>query len=201
MDSVQGLDYLKPVDAEDVGLNPDYVYRSFPSGDKYLKNLLEDFNISGNDSILDIGCGKGSAMRTMLKFPFARVDGIELSEDIALIAMKNIEILHIDRSNIFICNASQFKDYDNYNYFYIYNPFPSFVMSTVVGNLVQSIQRVQRKVVLIYNNPTCHDVIVSKGKFCKTREYPDEWKKGIFIYSNVDTEPKCQDSFETVDCL
>ncbi len=43
------------------------------SGKKYLINLLNDIDITSKDSIIDIGYGKGSAMRTMLKFKTGQI--------------------------------------------------------------------------------------------------------------------------------
>lgn len=140
-DIFHGLDFLTVIQPEDVGLDSKKAYRSSPSGDKFLQNLLMDFNISSQDSIIDIGCGKGSAMRTMLKFPFAQVDGIELSEYIAKIAARNFERLKADRSRIFIGNAARFKKYDAYNIVYFYNPFPCNVMLDVVNSLIYSIKK------------------------------------------------------------
>jgi cyclopropane fatty-acyl-phospholipid synthase-like methyltransferase len=45
---------------------------------------LADLKINSNDRILDIGCAKGSAIRCMLKFPFAAVDGVEISKELSL---------------------------------------------------------------------------------------------------------------------
>jgi precorrin-6B methylase 2 len=146
--------------------------------------VLNDFNISSQDSIIDIGCGKGSAMRTMLEFPFARVDGIELSEQIAAITERNFKRLNVDRSRVFICDASLFKNYDAYNIVYFYNPFSSRVMSVVIDALIQSIHRSERELVIIYKHATCHNEVVSQGVFAKIAVYPDELSTGISIYSN-----------------
>ena len=123
-------------------------------------------------------------MRTMLKFPFARVDGIELSEYIAAIAVRNFRRLNANRSRVFVCDASLFKDYDAYNIVYLYNPFPSSVMSNVIDALIQSIHRSERELIIVYNNATCHDVVVKEGVFQSISVYPDEWGNGISIYSN-----------------
>jgi SAM-dependent methyltransferase len=183
-DRFRGLDFLTVVQPEDVGLDSKNAYRSSPSGDKFLQNLLFDFNISSHDSIIDIGCGKGSAMRTMLKFPFAQVDGLELSEYIANIAIHNFERLKSTRSKIFIADASQFKEYDAYNIVYLYNPFPSNVMLNVIDSLIQSIKRFDRELIIIYNNATCNNVVVNSGIFAKMGVYPDTWGNLISIYSN-----------------
>lgn len=184
LDRFRGLDFLTVIQPEEVGLDSTFVYRSSPSGDEYLESLLVDFNISSKDAIIDIGCGKGSAMRTMLKFPFARVDGLELSDHIASIATRNFERLKANRSRIFIGDASQFTEYDAYNIVYLYNPFPCSVMIDVVDSLIQSINRADRELVIIYNNATCNDVVISNGTFAKMGVYPDKWGNLVSIYSN-----------------
>jgi len=78
-DKFNKLDFTTVCEPEELGYNPKIVKRSAPSGDRFLVNMLSDFNITNQDSILDIGCGKGSAIRKMLQFPFAKVDGLELS--------------------------------------------------------------------------------------------------------------------------
>lgn len=186
-DRCHGLDFISSIQPEKVGLDSNYAYRSSPSGNKYLANVLNDLTITKKDSIIDIGCGKGSAMRTMLKFPFARVDGVELSEYIAAIAARNFKKLKINRSEIFACDSSTFRDYDAYNLVYFYNPFPCGIMLMVIDNLIQSIRRCPREVVIIYNNPVCNDVVVNQGGFYKIRDYPDEWGNGmIYVYSSFD---------------
>jgi hypothetical protein len=184
IDRCRGLDFLRTIEPEEVGLDPHYSFRSCPSGNRYLEKVLAALDITENDSIIDIGCGKGSAMRTMLKFPFAKIDGLELSEQIAEIAIKNFKKLKTTRCDVFICNASEFGDYDGYNMIYAYNPFPCSIMSQVVDNLIQSIRRCDREVVIVYDNPTCDDVIVNQARFSKIWDYPDEWGNRIYIYSN-----------------
>lgn len=184
IDGFLGLDFLNVVQPEEVGLDSERVYRSSPSGDKYLKKLLLDFNISSQDSIIDIGCGKGSAMRTMLKFPFKQVDGIELSKFIAEIARSNFRKLKIKKSTVFIADASLFKEYDAYNIIYFYNPFPSAVMIEVLNSIVESIKKNDRELVIIYNNPTCDEIVVKNGVFMKMGYYSNMWGNRIYIYSN-----------------
>lgn len=185
-DKFNGLDFLTIIEPEEVGLDPNYAIHSSPSGNRYLKNVLIDFNISLEDSILDIGCGLGSAMRTMLKFPFAVVDGIELSEHIATIADRNFKILNSTRTKIFVCDASQFVNYDAYNIIYFYHPFHDNVMSFVIDALIQSVQKSDRELVIIYNNAECHNTVIAEGVFTKKGVYPDKLGHMISIYSNRD---------------
>jgi len=87
-----GLDILGEVDPESVGFNPLESYRSVTVGRRVLKKVLNDLEISSNDSIVDIGCGNGAAMIVMNKFPFKKIDGIEISKYISYIAISNFKI-------------------------------------------------------------------------------------------------------------
>ena len=145
LDKIRGLDFITTVNPEAVGLNPNESNRYSPSGDNYLNNVFTTLNISNQDAIIDVGCGKGSAMRTMLKHPFKRVDGVELSKYLANIAIKNFKILGINKYLVYISDAKYFNNYDNYNYIYFYNPFPCNVMVHVINHIVESIKIKKKK--------------------------------------------------------
>lgn len=183
----QCVDFSTIVQPEEVGLDSKYVVHSSPSGNKYLVHLLKDLHITNQDSILDIGCGKGSAMLTMLKFPFVRVDGIELSREIAEIAIQNLTNLKKRHWHVLNENAITYKEYNAYSMLYLYHPFPEEIMRKVFANICSSIANRTQELLVIYNNPVCHELVVDEG-FAKYREYPDEWGNGIFVYSNKDLQ-------------
>ncbi|MGO9445394.1 MAG: class I SAM-dependent methyltransferase [Thiobacillaceae bacterium] len=184
IEKCRGLDFSTVVQPEAVGLDPGLSHWSSPSRTKYLAMVLNDFKVTSRDSIIDVGCGKGSAMRTMLRFPFAHIDGVELSDHLGSIAKRNFERLNASRTNVFVCNAALLSNYDLYNIVYFFNPFPCSVMSLVVDRLVESLNRKERELVLIYNNATCNEVIVGTGIFATLGFYPDRWGNGMFVYSN-----------------
>jgi len=185
-EKLEGVDFSEVIEVEELGLDPNLASHSAPSGNKYLRNVLNQISISNRDAIIDIGSGKGSAMRIMLEFPFHQVDGVELSPQVAEIAQKNFNKLKIPRNRyeLFVMDAANFKVLDGYNYFYFYNPFSQTVLEKVIENIVSSIERAPRIVFIIYNNPKYNSVIISEGIFNKIAEYPDEWGNKIFLYSN-----------------
>jgi SAM-dependent methyltransferase len=187
-ETIQGVDFATVVETEEVGLDSKYVKHSSPSGKKYLVRLLKDLHVSDQDTILDIGCGKGSAMLAMLKFPFARVDGIELSKEISEIAIRNFTNLKKERWHVFNGDAITFKDYNAYSMLYLYDPFPEEIMRQVAANIQSSIAGREQEMLVIYNNPTCHELLVNDGVFCKQRKYLNDWGKEIFVYSNKDLQ-------------
>lgn len=192
IDRLRGLDFH--IEWAEVGLYTEKRHTArelgltSPSGDKYLVDLLNDLNVTEKDCIIDIGSGKGSAMRAMLEFPFSRVDGVEITERFAEIAIRNFKILNAKTAHVFNCDATKFQQYDRYNILYFFNPFPPRIMSEVVSNILQSIQGKDNEILIIYNNPTSHDLIINQGVFSKIREYPDKRGDKIYIYSNKKPE-------------
>lgn len=180
----RGLDFVSRCQPEELGLNGDVSYCYTPSGDQYLNRVLKDFNIAENDKVIDIGCGKGSAMRKMAQFPFAKVAGIELSKELAEIAEGNFDKLGYSQCQIFNTNAALFDEFDSYNLVYFFNPFPSIVMRPVIAAIENSIKELDREVVIIYLNPMCHDDVEASGLFKKVGWYPDHWGLTFAIYSN-----------------
>jgi predicted RNA methylase len=183
-DSLRGLDFINQVESEEVGLDPRLSHASHPSGNKFLAKILRDMKITEKDSIIDIGCGKGSAMRTMLKFPFARVDGVDIAKQLTDIAERNFKKINDRRVQVFQHDAATFEQYTHYNVIYFYNPFPACIMEQVMQPIIRSARERAEETLIIYNNPTCNEIVVGSGYFSRLFVYPDEWRNGIFIYSN-----------------
>jgi 16S rRNA G966 N2-methylase RsmD len=182
---LHGLDFTAQVHPHATVLDPATAYKSSPSGNRYLEAVLNDLKITSADAIIDLGCGKGSAMRTMLKYPFSVIDGVEFSGPIASVARRNFERLKAGRCSVVTMNAADFDAYDPYDIVYLYNPFPAVVMAKVMEHISGSLKRVPRRVVIIYDNPQWGGEILKKKAFRKTNEYPDEWGNRIFVYANI----------------
>jgi SAM-dependent methyltransferase len=181
-DRVRGLDFLSITEPEAVGLDARLAHRSAPSGNRYLAAVLRDLRITASDHVIDVGCGKGSAMRVMRRFPFGRVAGIELSADLARIADRNFQRLRADNVEVHTGDAAVFDGYASFNIVYFYNPFPDVVMSRVLDRMGAAWAGSNRERIIIYNNPSCHSLLVGRG-FNAIRDYPDEWGNGIRVYS------------------
>lgn len=184
LEKLNGLDFTSIILAEDVGLDSNLSFRSSPTGVSELRAVLFKLNIKQSDKILDIGCGKGKAMSVMLEFPFSRVDGIEISDTIALIAINNIlKLKQSNRSNVECINALNFANYSDYNIFYFYNPFPKIIMEQVFSNILNAVNS-NKEIIIIYNNPTCEDVILNYGSFNEVFFIKNEWGDLMKVFSN-----------------
>lgn len=126
-------------------------------------------------------------MRVMLEFPFSHVHGIEVSPQIAAIARHNFGKLRIpdERVGVDIADAREFEGLDEFNYLYLYNPFPDQVFEPFLGRVTASLSRRPRNLTIIYNNPVCHDQVMSTGFFQKVLELPAEWNNTILVYKSL----------------
>ena len=182
-EKINGLDFSTVVPVAELGLDEYLVVKGSPSCNKYLVQLFDGLNITSNDRILDIGCAKGGAIRCMTKFPFSKIDGIEISDILSNIATKNFTKLNERRVGIKNIDASAFSGYTDYNFLYLYNPFPEEVMKKVLSQIKAQIDP-KKEIIIIYNNPMCHKQIIKHG-FHKVKEFPDMWGNGITLYSNL----------------
>jgi len=164
LDLLRGLDFQSTARPEDFGLDPTIVFPSSPSGGDELRQLLRRIKVGRESRALDIGCGRGSAIRTMLRFPFARVDGLEVAPELAAVARSNLARLHERRSTIFTTDATRFDRYRDYDFLYIYSPFPASVMTECMARIVESVDERPRTVTILYVNTCCHDQIVATGR-------------------------------------
>jgi SAM-dependent methyltransferase len=154
-DRLRGLDFLGSVDTGTLGFDPKLVHRSSPSGGRELVRLLASCAVGNQDTMLDIGCGKGNAIRTMQQLPFARVDGIELAPELVAVARSNFGRLGSRHTTIFQGDARTFDRYADYSYFYLYNPFPAQVMECLLAAIEVSLETNPRTLTVVYVNVTC----------------------------------------------
>jgi tRNA1(Val) A37 N6-methylase TrmN6 len=157
-----GID-LSYVSVKDLGSTEDRSVFHDNSGGPGLDSILKTLSISTSDQMLDLGCGKAGAILTMAKYPFARVDGVEISEMLIEVARRNLSRMNVGKSVIFHSDAAEFTDIDRYTFFYMYNPFPRIVTESVLENVTRSLERRRRKVTLIFNNSVDHDLILASG--------------------------------------
>jgi SAM-dependent methyltransferase len=184
-DKISGIDTWGSISAEDLNLSPDLASEYAPSSNKCLQQVLDSLNITERDSIIDLGSGKGSAIIFFAKYPFQKVAGVELSDRIYRISLANLKKLKLDRISLFHLDAEQFKDFDTYNYVYLYNPFPEAIMKKVLNNICLSLQNNPRSLAIIYKNPVAHQTIVNTGIFQKISEFDTEFKHKLFLYKSL----------------
>ena len=147
-----GCDFSRWATQEELGFAKSAGNQYQPS-DGGLKKLLKKFHITPEDAIIDIGCGKGKAMYLMSRFPFGRIAGYDLSEQLAETANENFQKLGLTVCRAFQGDAAVFDGYDEYNYIYLFNAVPEDFFIRSIGHILDSVRRRPRVCVFIYLNP------------------------------------------------
>ena len=178
-----GLDFTI-VSIQDLGLNSERANYHKDGGGPLLRDLLKRLEISEKDAALDIGSGKGGAMATLARFPFRKVDGVEISPELVAAAQNNLAKLKLRQCRVFLADATTFTELDEYTYIFMYNPFPAVVLEQVLANLEASLRRKQRTVRLLYSNPLHEQVILASNTFKKAFTYEPYPNYRISVYES-----------------
>ncbi|GAA4281473.1 class I SAM-dependent methyltransferase [Gaetbulibacter aestuarii] len=182
---LRGLETYKNVRQADLNIPQSaepVLYES--SGNSFLVKTLKNLNITSNDSIIDFGCGKGGALIKMANFPFKKIVGVEYSEFLYKIAQKNIKKLKLHHIQLFQGDAAAFKDLDDINYVYLFNPFGLATLHPVLENIKKSLKNNPRDLTLIYKNAVHHQAVINSGLFKKINQFKGE-NADFFIYKTI----------------
>lgn len=127
--------------------------------------ILNSLLISHEEFLfIDLGSGKGRALLLASKFPYKEIIGIELSENLHEIAIKNIQIYRDELQKCYkiksiCCDVYSYEmPHDENIVFYLYNPFDAHVMRSVLQKIENIIQRYHKKIFIAYLKPVHRDV-------------------------------------------
>jgi SAM-dependent methyltransferase len=108
-------------------------------------------------TFIDLGSGKGRTLLMASDYPFARIVGVELLPELNQIAQKNITTYQSEQQKCFRLDsfpgdARDFEFPAKRTLLYLFNPFPEYVLRSVLQNLRTSIIARPREVYVIYHN-------------------------------------------------
>jgi SAM-dependent methyltransferase len=138
-----------------------------------LRRMLRPGEVKPTDVFVDLGSGKGKVVMLAARYPFARVIGVELSEQLSEIARRNLANgrgrRRAKQVELITADALQYEIPTDSTVIYMYNPFRGEVFEAVVARLIESVDRHPRQVRLIYLNPKEHDHLMATGRFRQVR--------------------------------
>ena len=121
----------------------------------------------GGRGFFDFGSGKGHALILAARHPFKRIGGVELSPRVHAVCQQNLKRHGLNSVELFHCNAKTLeRELDEYDLFFLFNPFPPEVLSDVAHNLIASVGREHRQITIIYQNPMFHNELRKAGFKC-----------------------------------
>ncbi len=123
-------------------------------------------------SFVDVGAGKGRALLLAAELPFRKVIGVEVSEELARIAQRNVarwSRVAKPKSKIHVVHedAAKFRWPRTPLLVYLYNPFACSLVAQMAENIAAAAASSSGLVDLLYVNPTCTDTLTSQGLFVR----------------------------------
>ncbi len=166
-DAFLRMDTARWATRNQLGLDPERSYLYLPSPWPVLKALLKRDDVSRSDTFVDFGCGKGRVVYLAARYPFGKVIGVEISEQLSAIARSNLARnrgrLECKNVEIVTSDALDFDIPDSMTVAYFFSPFPRPIFEGVVDRILASIERTPRPVRLIYLAPEEHELVLERG--------------------------------------
>lgn len=163
-----GLDTVEPVSAEALGFGH-YMHPYKASGRFFLRRALRPSEVRPSDVFIDLGSGKGRVVYLAARYRFARVIGVELSEELNAIARANLERLRhklkCQSIEIVTADLTDYEIPDDVTFIYMFNPLDGPLFSAMLNNVLASLDRRPRRLRLIYMNPEEAAKIEETGRF------------------------------------
>jgi SAM-dependent methyltransferase len=168
-----GTSTMRWVAAEDlgaVGENLAHSGRYSATKARPLWTLLRSLELPRSSGFVDFGAGKGRVLLIAAEYGFRKIVGVEFSPKLCEYARQNIEIfkkrnpvpIEID---IVQSDVTTYPIQPDQEVFFMFNPFGEAVMAQVLANLRRSVEVAPRRIWLIYNTPTQHQLITKTGMF------------------------------------
>lgn len=133
-----------------------------------LRRILPRRTVTSDDVFLDIGSGMGRALLMAGSYPFRRVIGVELSEQLNDIARDNIDRTK-DRMRckdfaLIQADAMEYPIPDDVTVVFMNNPFQGKIFEAVLKNVLDSYDRKPRNLRIVYGNPVEERILLSTGR-------------------------------------
>ena len=143
--------------------------------EKHLQEIFRTLDFSRCRKLLDVGCGKGVVLKEAAKFPFERIAGIELQEELVRTAGKNFRILGLEKRISYMqADALDFDGYGEFDVFFFFNPFSEEVFGRVIDRILES-RKSDGPLTFIYHNPRYLDAL--EERFKREASEPEQIRK------------------------
>ena len=187
-DRRRGVETSRLVKLEDLGIDPakrehasanasGIAYMPTPAW--FARAVLQDMGLRyENYTFIDLGSGMGRVVLAAAEYPFRKVVGVELSQELHEIAERNIakvsDDLRAGAIELICRDAAEYPFPDGNCVIYLFNPFREAVMRRVLANLERTDSAARREIYIIYYNPvlgTMLDAVPFLVRTRSTREF------------------------------
>ncbi len=165
-------DFEHGVDTTWATVSPRTRIREWLSGGQYqpsepalFRQMIDSLPVAVDGfTFIDLGSGKGRTLLLASDYPFRRIIGMELLEELNAITLQNIARYRSEEQKCFDIaaqagDARWFQFPPEPTVLYLFNPFPRHIWREVLANLHRSLLVAPRPVYLIYHNPVHEDIL------------------------------------------
>jgi SAM-dependent methyltransferase len=161
------------------------------------RRALASLHPSGDDVLVDYGCGLGRALVVARTLPFRRVIGVEVTPALAAAARGNLarqrRWVRCESAEVLEADAAAWPFPDEATVVYMYSPFTGPIFAAAVDRLLESLERRPRRLRLVYTNPAEHNYLIHTGRFRPVDVIPATWPATAMVTVTYEVLP------ETVD--
>jgi SAM-dependent methyltransferase len=167
------------VELEELGEDP--TDRLHYEGCQWLpvRRALRTLSPGPDDVLADLGCGKGQALLIAGRLPFGRVVGVELADELAQEARRNLArarpSLRAGRTEVITADALEWRVPDDLTVLFLYCPFVGEVFHQSLGAVFASHDRAPRRLHVVYDYPWEHDWLMGTGRVRPVDVLPSVW--------------------------
>jgi SAM-dependent methyltransferase len=180
------------IELSDLGLPSEHRVRYQPSAWLTLPRILRRSEISAEDVFVDFGCGLGRmVLEAAMLFRFSRVVGVELSPDLARVARENVERnrrrLKTPAVEIVVSDVLAYPIPDDVTIAFFNNPFCGPIFGHVIRGLLDSVDRVPRRLRIVYCDPAEEEMMLQTGRIRRVGSGRSFWSRhrvhtGLALY-------------------
>ena len=129
--------------------------------------LVPRLGLARDDVILDVGCGAGRVACVAARSSLSRVLGIDVDPLMVALAKTNAARVRGRRCPIEIveADATRFEVPDDVTCVILYNSFGGQPLETALRLVLDSMDRRERRMRLVYGNPKEHHLVMGLGRF------------------------------------
>jgi SAM-dependent methyltransferase len=132
-------------------------------------------------TFVDMGSGKGRALLVASEFPFKKIVGIELSEQLHRIAEENVQRYKPSSQqcatfDLRCMDALDYEHRDEPFVLFLFDPFGREILGKVVANLEASLKAEPREGYVVYVYPQYEDVLNSSSVLRQVRLGGPKWQ-------------------------
>jgi histone methylation protein DOT1 len=154
---------------------------------RHLRRVLTPASVSDKDVFIDLGSGMGRAvLEAAASYPFARVIGVELAEELHQIARQNLanmsRQLRCAKVDLIAADLREYQLPDDVTVVYVFNSIRGSIFARMLDEISASQRRNPRPMRLVYVNPLEEPVLLATGHWRKVRTVASRrstWPYGV----------------------